>query len=167
MTIQAQFNEIKWEISDTKIMTINSINYSFGVKTEQKKGAGGNDKVVVKGYKKDSITVSYTVDRSCGVYPEQENAKANSLIGIKDTFVLGGKRFGPLKTMLMKVKPSNIVYSPTGLILSMEITLTFGEPEEEKEKKTEKKKKAAKSKLSIAVNSKDVDKKKNAKGLKS
>ena len=167
MTIQAQFNEIKWEISDEKIMTINSLNYNFGVKTEIKKGAGGNDKVVVKGYKKDSITVSYAVDRSCGANPEQEHAKACSLTGVKDTFILGGKRFGPLKTMLMKVKPSNIVYSPKGLILSMDITLTFGEPEEEKEKKTAQKKKAVKSKLSIAINSNEADRKKNAKGLKS
>lgn len=166
MTIQAQFNEIKWEISDEKIMTINSLNYTFGVKTETKKGSGGNDKVVVKGYKKDSITVSYTLSRSCGVYPEQEHAKVCNLIGVKDTFILGGKRFGPLKTMLMKVKPTNVVFSPTGLILSMDITLTFGEPEEEKEKKTAKKKKTIKSKLSITVNAKDVDKKQNAKGLK-
>lgn len=167
MTIQAQFNKIKWEISDNKIMTINSLSYSFGVKTESKKGAGGNDKIVVKGYKKDSLSVSYTVDRMCGVNPEQEHAKACDIIGVKDTFILGGKRFGPLKTMLMKVKPSNAVFAPDGLIISMDITLTFGEPEEEKEKKTAKKKKASKSKLSIAVNAKDVEKKKNAKGIKS
>lgn len=167
MTIQAQFNKIKWEISDEKIITLKSLNYSFGVKTESKKGSGGNDKIVVKGYKKDSISLSYTVDRMCGVNPEQELAKANELIGIKDTFILGGKRFGPLKTMLMRVKPSNVVYSPDGLIISMDIALTFGEPEEQKEKKTAKKKKASKSKLSIAVNAKDAEKKKKAKGIKS
>lgn len=167
MTIQAQFNKIKWEISDEKVMTLNSLNYSFGVKTESKKGSGGNDKIVVKGYKKDSISISYTVSRMCGANPEQELAKANELLGVKDTFILGGKRFGPLKTMLMKVKPSNVVYAPDGLIISMDIALTFGEPEEEKEKKTAKKKKTSKSKLSIAVNAKDADKKKNAKGIKS
>lgn len=167
MTIQAQFNKIKWEISDNKIMTINSLNYSFGVKTESKKGAGGNDKIVVKGYKKDSLSVSYTVNKMSGVNPEQEHSKACELIGTKDTFILGGKRFGPLKTMLMKVKPSNHVFAPDGSVISMDITLTFGEPEEEKEKKTGKKKKATKSKLSIAVNAKDADKKKKAKGLKS
>lgn len=167
MTIQAQFNDIKWEISDKKIMTIKSLSYTFGVKTEAPQGSGKNDKVIVKGYKKDSLTAAYHLDSACGVNPEQEQQKAEKLIGVKDTFILGGKRFGPAKTMLMKVKPSNTVYSPSGMILSMDITLTFGEPEEEKEKKTAQKKKTVKSKLSIAINSNDADKKKNAKGLKS
>ncbi len=167
MTIQAQFNQIRWEISDGRMMSINSINYNCGIKTEMKKGSGGNDKVVVKGYKKDSLTVSYSANRACGVYPEQELSKAFDIVGIKDTFILGGKRFGPFKTMLQKVKPSNIVYAPNGQILSMDISLSFGEPEEQKEKKTEKKKKATKSKLSISVNSSDIEKKKNAKGIKS
>ena len=66
--------------------------------------------------------------------------KACDIIGVKDTFILGGKRFGPLKTMLMKVKPSNAVFAPDGLIISMDITLTFGEPEEEKRRKQLKRK---------------------------
>jgi len=166
MTIQAQFNQIKWEISDKKIMTINSISLSFGVKTESKKGADGNDKTVVKGFKKDSLTISYSLDRSCGVYPEKEHQKACSLIGIKDTFILGGKRFGPLKTMLMAVKPSNIVYAPSGVILSMNLTLTFGEPEEEKEKKTEQKKKVTKNKATLAIDAKKLEQNTKAKGIK-
>lgn len=166
MTIQAQFLDIKWETSDEKTMLIKSLNYSAGVKTESKKGSGGNDKVVVKGYKKDRIEVIYSVDRNCGVFPEEEHTKACNLLGKKGAFILGEKRFGPISTMLMRVKPSNMVLSPTGLIISMDISLSFGEPEEEKAKKTEKKKKANKSKLSIAVNSSDAEKKQNAKGLK-
>ena len=166
MTVQAQFLDIKWESSDTKNMLIKSLNYSFGVKTETKKGSGGNDKVVVKGYKKDSITVTYSVNSSCGVSPEKERTRAEGLLGKKGTFILKDKRFGPMKTMLMKVSTSNAILSPTGLILSMDITLSFGEPEEEKEKKTEKKKKNNKNKTSIAINMKKVEEIKKAKGIK-
>ena len=63
MTIQAQFLDIKWEISEQKVMGIETINYSFGVNTETKSSSGGNDKVVLKGYKADGITVSYKANR--------------------------------------------------------------------------------------------------------
>ena len=53
MGIQAQFLDIKWEISEKKLMGIDSMSYSFGVNTETKSSSGGNDKVVLKGYKAD------------------------------------------------------------------------------------------------------------------
>ncbi len=166
MAIQARFLDIKWETSDKKVMTIKSLSYSAGVKTETKKGSGGNDKVVVKGFKKDTINLTYTVNRYCGVSPEEEHTKACKLLGKKGAFILGEKRFGPISTMLMKVKPSNMILSPTGLIISMDISLSFGEPEEAKTKKTAKKKKANKNKSSIAIDKKKVEEIKKAKGIK-
>lgn len=168
MTIQAQFSDIKWESSDNRIMTISSLSYSFGIKTESKKGSDGNDKVVAKGYKKDSLTVQYTAARNCGVNPEQEHAKACRIAesGIKAPFILGEKRFGPLKTMLMKVKPSNVKYGNDGTMLSIDLTLSFGEPEEEKEKKTSQKKKSIKKKNSVSNKSTLMDKMKKEKGIK-
>ncbi len=168
MTIQAQFLNIIWESSDDKIMTISSLSYSFGIKTETKKGADGNDKVVAKGYKKDTLSVTYTAMRSCGVSPEQEHSKACEIArsGEKGTFILGEKRFGPLKTMLLKVKPSNVKYAPDGTMLSIDLTLTFGEPEEEKERKTAKKKKSTKSKT-LSIDMAHIEKIKKEKGIKS
>lgn len=167
MTIQAQFLNIKWEASNIKLMTISSLSYAFGIKTETKKGADGNDKIVAKGYKNDSITLTYNVMRSCGANPEQEHSKVCEIArsGQKGTFILGGKKFGPAKTMLLRVTPSNILYSPDGTIMSMDITLTFGEPDEEKENKTQKRKKVLKSK-SVKQKATLLEQMKKEKGIK-
>lgn len=156
MTIQAQFSDIKWEVSEARLMPIGEMQYSFGVKTEIKSSSGGYDKVICKGYKADSISVSYTASKMCGVDPEAELKLAESLLGLKSAFILGEKRLGPLKTMLMAVKSSNVVYNNTGIMISLDITLTFGEPDEEKSKK--KGKKGKKSTL--------LDKMKQEKGIK-
>lgn len=158
MTIQAQFLDIKWEISEQKVMGIETINYSFGVNTETKSSSGGNDKVVLKGYKADGITISYKANRMCGVDPEQELKTAEKLLGKKGTFILGEKRLGPIKTMLMSVKPSEVMYNDEGLMIAVTITLTFGEPDEQKSKSSKKGKAGKKATL--------MDQMKKEKGIK-
>lgn len=158
MTIQAQFLDIKWEISEQKVMGISSMTYSFGINTETKSSSGGNDKVVLKGYKADGMTVTYKANRMCGVDPEQELKKAENLLGKKGSFILGPKRLGPIKTMLMSVKPSDAVYNDEGLLIAITITLTFGEPEEQKSKSSKKGKAGKKATL--------MDQMKKEKGIK-
>lgn len=158
MGIQAQFLDIKWEISEKKLMGIDSMSYSFGVNTETKSSSGGNDKVVLKGYKADGITLTYKANRSCGVDPEQELKKAENLLGRKGTFILGSKKLGPIKTMLMSVKPSNQLYNDEGVMIEQTITLTFGEPDEQKSKSSKKGKAGQQTTL--------MDEMKNKKGIK-
>lgn len=166
MAIQAQFLTIKWENSDEKLMLIETLNYSFGVKTETKSSSGGNDKVLLKGYKADAISITYTANRLCGADPEEEHSKACKLLGQKGTFILGQKRLGPLKTMLMAVKPSNVIYADDGTMISITLTLSLGEPDEQKSKgKNKKKKKGKKKGKTSTIDVKHIQQLKKEKGI--
>ncbi len=128
MTIQAQFSTKKWEISPNKVMPITNISYSSGVKTETAKTSGGKDKVVSKGYKADTLSVSYNVQKNAGCNPEVEYSDMKVLVGKTAPFLLNGKRFGANMYRLNSVRPSNIILTNKGEILSMTITAGFEEP---------------------------------------
>lgn len=128
MTIQAQFLNKNWEISPNKVMPLTSISYSSGINTETAKTSGGKDKIVSKGYKADTLSITYDVVKTAGCNPEREYSDMVTLTGAIGPFLINGRRFGAAKYRLISVKPSNIVTSNTGEMISMTISAQFEEP---------------------------------------
>lgn len=136
----AVFGNKVFEITDSKIYTMEGLQYSSSLETEKQDAEGKKPSTYIKGPGLNELNFTLKLDATLGVNPRRE---IESWEQIKDAsvaypFILGRSPLGS-KWLLVDVNASNTVVDNIGNMLKAELQLKFDEyvrPGSAKAKKT-------------------------------
>ena len=124
MTIQAQWGDRKFSISQKQLKMLESFGASYKIK---KKTDGTTGVTKIEGHELQSFSLSYKVSPQAGVNPINEYLQMRKYLGIAAPLLVENTLFGPKNLMLEKVALKAESISPNGIILAGTITLDFKE----------------------------------------
>lgn len=166
MTIQAKWNDRKFEISNNILRALENINSTYKIK---KKTNGDSGASVIEGHETQKIPLIYAVSPTVGINPLNEYKTMCSYLGKSAPLLVENTLFGPSSIMLEGVSLSAEQLTNDGQVLYGKITLSFVESQSEGKKQTVKsapyvsplktqkiEKKATSDILNIFYNGKDI-----------
>lgn len=133
MTIQASWNERKFEISNKMLKALENLNSTYRVK---KKTNADNGSSVVEGYETQKIPLTYTVSPTVGIDPINEYKTMCSYLGKSAPLLLENTLFGPSYVMLESVSLTAEQITNYGQVLYGKISLSFIESQPEGKKQS-------------------------------
>jgi len=125
----AVFGSKVFEITDSKVYTIDGLQYSSSLQTEKQDTEGKKPSTYNKGPGLNGLSFTLKLDVTQGVNPRRE---IESWEQIKDAavaypFILGRSPLGLNKWLLVDIQASNAVIDNMGNILKVELELKFDE----------------------------------------
>lgn len=128
MAVMAAWLSKKWEVSNSKVVTLNNFSGSREIEVESKSSETGNQAQDVKGFKNRSMTFDFTLSAVAGFPDVQSEINSwESLVGQKAPFYIKGKKYGADKYLLTKAAHSNVIFANDGTMLQATIAVTFEE----------------------------------------
>lgn len=124
MTIQAQWGDRKFSISQNQMKMLESLSASYKI---NKKTDGTTGVTKIEGHELQSFPISYKVSPQIGTNPINEYLTLRSHLGKAAPLLIENTLIGPKNLMLEKVGLDADLITPNGNILSGTISLDFKE----------------------------------------
>lgn len=127
MAVIASWKGKRWEVSPSKIYSLEGFSTTFKLKVDQNQDKEGSPATNVRGRELVPLSFDVTISDAVGINVRAEIESWEALIGETGPFYLGGKRFGPELMQLQSVGVSDVVIDDIGRIRSAKLRLDFEE----------------------------------------
>lgn len=125
----AVFGSKIFEITDSKIYTLDGLQYSTTLETEKQDAEGKKPSTYNKGPALNAFNFTLKLDATQGVNPRREMEAWEQIkdAGIAYPFILGRSPLGWNKWLLVDIQASNSVVDNLGNMLKLELQMKFDE----------------------------------------
>ena len=145
MAVIAKWGPMQWEVSSKRIAALNGLSTAVELDTENSDDKAGSPATKTKALRLQTFMFEFTLSTVVGCDVRGEYEQWTELIGAKNPFYLGGKRFGPENLQLTAVAMNDAQVDDFGRIAMATISITLVEYAQEASKKKSSSKKAAES----------------------
>ena len=127
MAIIAKWLNKTWEVSPKKIFQLDGLTTSYALLADSNDDAEGKPSSNIRGLDLQPLTFDTFLSDAVGVDVRAEIESWGSLVGESGAFVLAGRRFGPAKFQLTKVKATEVIVDDLGRFRQAKLNLAFQE----------------------------------------
>jgi len=127
MAVMAEWLTKKWEVSPERIAALENLTTSYKLKANTNNDAAGKPSTNLRVKELQKVSLDTLLSDSVGINILTELTEWEALIGQSGPLIIGGRKFGPDKFMLMQIDVSGVRLDDSGRFRIAKIKLSFQE----------------------------------------